>query len=106
MNVNLILIVVVVIVSVGVCAVLEYICARRKAKFDRYRQSIWAKLDIMAEKASDEYTNRMHISRDEVIHTFDGIWTPDTKVFFEVYKHSLLTNKVYVIKKAHVWSDQ
>lgn len=110
MNVNLILIVLVVIVSIIVCATLEYISTKREAKFDRYRQSIWVKLDIRAEKASDEYTNRMHISINEVIHTLDGIWTPDTKVFFEVYKHSAFVNNVYAIKIdtniAHVWSDQ
>lgn len=78
------------LISIGITGgIIEYICGREAAKLERYRYSIWTKMYIRAEKNAGEYTNRMHISRDEVVHTLNGIWTPDSNEMFEVhtYRH-------------------
>lgn len=97
-NIEVFWVIVSALISIGITGgIIQYICGREAAKLERHRYSIWTKMDIRwtkmyirAEKNAGEYTNRMHISSVEVVHTLNGIWTPDSNEMFEVHTYRYL----------------
>ena len=109
-NIEVFWVIVAALISIGITGgIIQYICGREAAKLERHRYSIWTKMDIRAEKNAGEYTNRMHISSVEVVHTLNGIWTPDSNEMFEVHTYRYLCfTRVFKIGEnvVHVIRDE